>query len=61
MRHDGVKIENRVDLGIFWMMGWMFTIGFLKLSFMKGALALLIWPYLVGQHFANLPGPAISG
>ena len=60
MRNDGVKIENRVDLGIFWMMGWMFSIGFLKLSVKQGLIALIIWPYFIGQHFANA-APAIGG
>ena len=31
-----------------WFIGWLFTIGFAGLSFWKGALALIIWPYLLG-------------
>ena len=31
-----------------WIIGWLFTIGFVGLSFWKGALALIIWPYFLG-------------
>jgi hypothetical protein len=32
-------------------MGWLFTIGFLKLTFWKGVLAVCIWPYYLGAFF----------
>jgi hypothetical protein len=32
-----------------WFIGWLFTIGFAHLSFWKGVLALLIWPYYLGS------------
>ncbi|MCS6761249.1 MAG: hypothetical protein MO846_04120 [Candidatus Devosia symbiotica] len=32
--------------------GWLFTIGFLHLAFMRGLFGLLIWPYYLGGHFA---------
>lgn len=31
-----------------WFAGWLFTIGFVHLTFWKGVLALLIWPYYMG-------------
>ncbi len=31
-----------------WMIGWLFTIGYLKLSFWYGVLAVIIWPYYLG-------------
>lgn len=31
-----------------WLIGWLFTIGFLHLAFWKGILALIIWPYYIG-------------
>lgn len=37
-----------------WIMGWLFSIGFLSLSFGKGLLALIIWPYYLGRFFAGL-------
>ena len=41
-------------LGIFWIMGWIFTIGYLKLTFWKGLLALIIWPYYLGVTFSKI-------
>jgi hypothetical protein len=35
-------------LGSLWVVGWLFTIGFLKLTFGKGVLALVLWPYYLG-------------
>lgn len=32
-----------------WIIGWLFTIGYAKLSFWQGALGLLIWPYYLGS------------
>mgnify|MGYP005849501491 CR=1 FL=1 len=43
--HDG-------GFGMFWFAAWLFTIGFLKLTFWKGVLALLVWPYYLGVYFA---------
>lgn len=48
---DKVKIENQVFGGGVWAVGWLFTIGYLHLSFWKGLLALLLWPYYLGVHF----------
>jgi hypothetical protein len=31
--------------------GWLFSIGYLKLSFWKGFLAIIIWPYYLGVKF----------
>ena len=41
------KSVVRVDTGsgVFWMIGWLFTIGFAKLGLWKGLLGMLIWPY----------------
>lgn len=36
-----------------WFIGWLFTIGFLRLSFGKGLLALIVWPYYLGKHYAH--------
>jgi hypothetical protein len=32
-----------------WCAGWMFTIGFVGLGFWRGVLALLVWPYYLGD------------
>lgn len=46
-----VKVEHSF-IGGAWFMGWLFTIGYLSLSFWWGVLAIVIWPYLLGAHFA---------
>lgn len=48
-----VKIEQHSGLGVLWFIGWLFSIGFLKLGFWKGLLALFIWPYFIGAHLAD--------
>jgi hypothetical protein len=36
--------------GPVWVIGWLFTIGYLGMPFFwKGVLALLIWPYYLGM------------
>ncbi len=37
--------------GPVWFIGWLFTIGYLHLTFWKGALALVVWPYYLGVFF----------
>jgi len=49
-----VKIENHSFTGFSWFAGWLFTIGFLHLSFWKGALALVLWPYYIGLYVSAL-------
>lgn len=49
---EKIKIEHSGSAGLVWIGGWLFTIGFLQLSFGKGALALILWPYFLGVFFA---------
>lgn len=50
-----VKVVNTgACSGAFWFAGWLFTIGYCKLTFWSGALALLIWPYHIGVAAAGL-------
>lgn len=37
--------------GPVWFIGWLFTIGYLHLTFWKGVLALVVWPYYLGAFF----------
>ena len=46
-----VKIEQHSGLGGIWFIGWLFTIGFLQLGFWQGVLALVVWPYYIGNFF----------
>ena len=47
------KVEVAGIMGPVWFMGWLFTIGFLQVTFFKGLLALIIWPYYVGVYFSS--------
>lgn len=47
-----IKVEHHSTLGGAWFAGWLFTIGYLKLGFVQGALALVLWPYYLGVTFA---------
>ena len=51
---ERIKIEQHSWTGTLWAFGWLFTIGYLHLTFWKGVLALLIWPYYLGLAFSAL-------
>ena len=48
----------RVDQGSFVVIlgiwAWLFTIGFLHLTFWTGVLAIVLWPYYLGVAFSAL-------
>lgn len=48
-----IKIHEHSGKGIIWIIGWLFTIGFLNLSFGQGLLAIFIWPYYIGRAIAT--------
>ncbi len=50
---EKVIINNQEILGSLWMIGWLFTIGYLRLSFWKGVLSLIVWPYYLGVKFSK--------
>jgi hypothetical protein len=50
-----IKIENHMFSGGLWFGAWLFTIGFLKLAFWQGVLAIVIWPYYIGIALSALP------
>lgn len=51
---EKIRVEQHTMSGSVWFAGWLFTIGFLKLAFWQGLLALIIWPYYLGLHFTPL-------
>jgi hypothetical protein len=51
---EKIRIEQHSIGGLIWIVGWFFTIGFLHLTFVKGVLALLLWPYYLGLAFSAL-------
>ena len=43
------KTDSCMFFGPVWIIGWLFTIGYVGMPFFwKGLLALLIWPYFLG-------------
>jgi hypothetical protein len=49
-----IRIEQHSAVGMLWFGAWLFTIGFLHLSFWKAVLALLIWPVYIGVALTPL-------
>ena len=49
-----IRIEQHGGTGLLWIAGWLFSIGFLKLTLWRGLLALFVWPYYLGAFFATL-------
>ena len=52
IHHNKIKVDASGACGIFWVIGWMFSIGFLKLIWWKALLALVIWPWYLGVAMA---------
>ena len=52
-RKDRIRIEQHSAGGLLWIAAWLFTVGFLKLTFWHGVAALFIWPYLLGVEVAR--------
>ncbi|MEM8771345.1 MAG: hypothetical protein AAGD92_06830 [Pseudomonadota bacterium] len=53
---DSINIKNHGSLGLLWFIGWLFSIGFLKLGIWKSVLAFLVWPYFLAGDVANIRG-----
>jgi hypothetical protein len=49
-----VKVETSLLGGGFWFGAWLFTLGYLNLSFGQGLLAIVIWPYYIGVALSGL-------
>jgi uncharacterized membrane protein len=49
-----IRIEHNPFLGIGWFAAWLFTVGFLHLSFWKAVFAIVLWPYYLGVNFSRL-------
>ena len=54
MHMEKIKIEHHTLSGGFWFAAWLFTIGYLQLSFVEGVLAIAIWPYYLGVAIAAM-------
>jgi hypothetical protein len=53
---EKIRIEQHSSIGLLWFAGWLFTIGYLKLSFWAGVLAIVIWPYDIGASITRITG-----
>ena len=42
------KMQVDAGIGIFWFIGWLFTIAFAKLIWWQALLGLVVWPYFLG-------------
>lgn len=51
---EKISIEQHSVGGLIWIAGWLFTIGFLKLAFWNGVLAVVLWPYYVGVWVSRM-------
>jgi hypothetical protein len=51
---EKIRIEQHSSIGLIWIAGWLFTIGFLQLYFWKGVLAIVLWPYYIGATLTFL-------
>ena len=49
-----IRIEQHSFTGGLWCAAWLFTIGYLHLSFWKGFFAIILWPYYIGVHVSNV-------
>ncbi|HEU5262818.1 MAG TPA: hypothetical protein VFU41_15470 [Gemmatimonadales bacterium] len=54
---ERIRIEQHSFVGTLWFGAWLFTIGFLHLSFWKGVLAVVLWPYYLGATLSSLLQP----
>jgi hypothetical protein len=51
---ERIRIEQHSVDGLLWVVGWLFTVGYLHLPFWNGLLAILLWPYYLGATVSSL-------
>lgn len=51
---ERIQIEQQSIGGLLWIAGWLFTIGYLQLTFWSGVLAIVLWPYYIGRIVGTL-------
>jgi len=51
---EKIQIEQHSASGLLWVAGWLFTVGYLHLTFWKAAFAVVAWPYYVGVAISAL-------
>jgi hypothetical protein len=55
MAGEKIRIEQHSSVGLLWIAGWLFTIGFVQLTFWRGVLAIVLWPYYLGVTLTSVP------
>ena len=57
MGNEPKVITGRMDvaglIGPIWVMGWLFTIGYVHLHLLKALFAIAIWPYYLGASMGR--------
>ena len=48
MESKPMPVHVDTGVGIFWFIGWLFTISFAKLIWWQALVGLVIWPYFLG-------------
>jgi len=48
METKSTRIKVDTGSGVFWFIGWLFTIAFAELVWWQALLGLVIWPYYLG-------------
>jgi hypothetical protein len=51
---ERIRIEQHSAGGLVWAFGWLFTVGFLQMTFWRAVLALILWPYYLGVTVSSL-------
>ena len=54
MNTERIRIEQHSFAGVVWFWAWLFSIGFLHLTFWKAVLGLVLWPYYLGVALGPL-------
>ena len=49
-----IRIVQHTFVGGIWFAAWLFSIGFLHLSFWKGVFAIVLWPYYIGLYVGTV-------
>ncbi len=52
--------ENASLVGPVWYIGWLFTVAFANLGFLKAFFALVLWPYYLGSAVAGVSEEVIG-
>lgn len=55
MKMPKIDSDSTVNISIsgVWFAAWMFTVGYTKMTFGQGVVALFIWPYYLGAALGH--------